>query len=310
MTGPVLVATDGRPVSLGAVRLAHLVAERMGVPLSVLAVLEPVPFEAIDPGYPILSPVGLVDEERADALQLAVHDQLRAATAREQVPSVHVETGAPAATIVDRAREIGASLIVIGQRRHSTAERWLGADTSLKTVSLAHVPVLVVPPEVRHLPERAVVGVDFSDFSIDAARIALAVLGDRPALHLVHVTWTLPGTNAWEDDVQWTRTYIAGAAARLAELRDELGVERSFGGESLVVSGDPCSEILRQAEHLGAELVAVGSHGYGFLGRLVTGSVSSRLLRRADRLLLVAPPREAAGVKPAGVVGRASAGAG
>jgi nucleotide-binding universal stress UspA family protein len=92
--------------------------------------------------------------------------------------------------------------------------------------------------------------------------------------------------------VQWARTYNAGATARLEEVKLQLQFQRPFQGEARLTTGDPAAEILHEADRIGAELIAVGSHGYGFLGRIVAGSVSSRLLRRAARPLLVAPPRE------------------
>jgi nucleotide-binding universal stress UspA family protein len=292
MTSPILVATDGRPGSLGAVRFACLLAERMQRPLSVITVLEPVPFEALDPGYPLLTPFPMLDQERAEALRAAVVDQIREAAGREVQQEVQVETGPPAPSIVRRAVEIDACMIVVGQRRHSATERWLGADTSLKTVHLAHLPVLVVPPGVRRLPSSALVGVDFSDFSRDAARTALEVLGDDPVLHLVHIAWTMPTETGWNEDLQWARTYNAGAAARMRELQEQLRECRPFRGETRLTTGDPASEILHAADTLGVELIAVGSHGYGFLGRVISGSVSSRLLRRATLPLLVTPSRE------------------
>jgi hypothetical protein len=38
-------------------------------------------------------------------------------------------------------------------------------------------------------------------------------------------------------------------------------------------------------------VIAAGSHGAGFLSRLVMGSVSTRLVRGATRMVLIAPPR-------------------
>jgi nucleotide-binding universal stress UspA family protein len=292
MTTPILVASDGRPGSLGAVRLAHLLAQRMRRPLSVVTVLEPVPYEGLDPGYPLLVPFPLLDNERAEGLCGAVREQLRQVGGGDAESDIHLAVGAPAPCIVRRAVEIDACMIVVGQRRHSAAERWLGVDTSLKTVHLAHLPVLVVPPDVRKLPSSAVVGVDFSEFSLDAAQTALDLLADDAVLNLLHVAWAVPTQHGWDEDVQWARTYNAGATARLEEVKLQLQFQRPFQGEARLTTGDPAAEILHEADRIGAELIAVGSHGYGFLGRIVAGSVSSRLLRRAARPLLVAPPRE------------------
>ena len=59
-----------------------------------------------------------------------------------------------------------------------------------------------------------------------------------------------------------------------------------------ILAGEPVRELLTLAERIGADLVAAGSHGAGFFGRIVIGSVSSKLVHRGDRSLLLVPPIE------------------
>lgn len=51
--------------------------------------------------------------------------------------------------------------------------------------------------------------------------------------------------------------------------------------------GPPAKEILRVAADENASLVYLGGHGAGFFERLITGSVSNKVLRLADRPVLV-----------------------
>jgi hypothetical protein len=51
--------------------------------------------------------------------------------------------------------------------------------------------------------------------------------------------------------------------------------------------GDPAEEIVALAEGLDADLVVVGSRGSGLVGRLITGSVSEAVVRRAPCPVLV-----------------------
>jgi nucleotide-binding universal stress UspA family protein len=62
--------------------------------------------------------------------------------------------------------------------------------------------------------------------------------------------------------------------------------------------GSPAHEILRRATEWNADLIVVGSHGYGKLGRLFMGSVSQQILHGADRSVRIArsPKKE----KPTG----------
>jgi hypothetical protein len=60
--------------------------------------------------------------------------------------------------------------------------------------------------------------------------------------------------------------------------------------DDCVLSGDPARELLAYAARVGADLVAAGSHGHGFISRLVLGSVTTKLLRAARCSVLVIPP--------------------
>jgi nucleotide-binding universal stress UspA family protein len=46
--------------------------------------------------------------------------------------------------------------------------------------------------------------------------------------------------------------------------------------------GEPADEILRVSDELGADLIVVASHGRGFLGRVVAGSVADRIARASS----------------------------
>ena len=55
--------------------------------------------------------------------------------------------------------------------------------------------------------------------------------------------------------------------------------------------GDPASEIVREAEAGDVDLVILGVRGHGALMRFLVGSVSSAVLRRTERSVLLFPPR-------------------
>jgi nucleotide-binding universal stress UspA family protein len=59
--------------------------------------------------------------------------------------------------------------------------------------------------------------------------------------------------------------------------------------ERAVLRGDPAAEILSLAERAGADVIAVGSHGHSALGRMLVGSVATKLLRNAQCSLLLEP---------------------
>jgi nucleotide-binding universal stress UspA family protein len=79
-------------------------------------------------------------------------------------------------------------------------------------------------------------------------------------------------------------------AQALVERGRSAGVEVSF----LIWTGDPGDQIVAAAEAERVDLVLVGSHGRGAVGRLFLGSVSEHVVRNAPCPVLVVRPREPA----------------
>ena len=76
-------------------------------------------------------------------------------------------------------------------------------------------------------------------------------------------------------------------------------VVNQFGTEeyplkTAVVRGKPAESILEYIEEQQIDLVAIATHGYGGLKRWTYGSVTEKILRKADcAMLVVRPPAEA-----------------
>ncbi len=68
--------------------------------------------------------------------------------------------------------------------------------------------------------------------------------------------------------------------------------EASIECETLLVRGDPGRALLREADHWGANLIIMGSHGRGAIYRKLMGSVSQAvMLDRRFPVLVVPAPR-------------------
>jgi nucleotide-binding universal stress UspA family protein len=78
-----------------------------------------------------------------------------------------------------------------------------------------------------------------------------------------------------------------GALALFARVRQRVGTDVSLTTE--VVTGDPVDAISRRAAELAADLIVVGSNQRGALDRLLVGSVSEGIMRRAETPVLVVP---------------------
>ena len=69
-------------------------------------------------------------------------------------------------------------------------------------------------------------------------------------------------------------------ARRIAE---ELGLE----AKANLLAGDPAKEIVAYADSIDADLIVVGSHGYGAISGALLGSVSRGILHRTTRPVLI-----------------------
>jgi nucleotide-binding universal stress UspA family protein len=49
--------------------------------------------------------------------------------------------------------------------------------------------------------------------------------------------------------------------------------------QPIMLQGDPATELLRFGVNVHADLIATGSHGHGFVARLLVGSVATRIVR-------------------------------
>ena len=61
----------------------------------------------------------------------------------------------------------------------------------------------------------------------------------------------------------------------------------------LVWEGDPAEAIVEASEAEGADLIVLGSHGRGVIGRLVLGSISARVADGARCRVLIVGTRAA-----------------
>jgi nucleotide-binding universal stress UspA family protein len=289
MNGSILLASDGRNGALGAVRFTAALQAEHGVTVEVLAVAPEVPRYGIEALAPYPEGYALYDTVQGEALRQAVQNQLRDAGVDADWP-VTVTTGSRATRIARHARERGAAMIVLGGGDHPPLDRWLGDETALRVTRLSTVPVVSVPRSYSGGVRRVLAAIDFSDHSLRAARAALDLVPDDARLILAHVMWPGDEVDAFPSLAEWRKTYARGAEARLREIGNELGGDRSLRVETIVAEGNVADELLSLARRFHVDLIAAGSHGYGFVGRLVMGSASTRILRGAFCPVLIVPP--------------------
>jgi nucleotide-binding universal stress UspA family protein len=135
-------------------------------------------------------------------------------------------------------------------------------------------------------PQRILLPVDGSEHSLEAARKLGQLLNVQAAqLSLLYVA---EGSEKAARKIEAQQIFSATNAA--------LAGQGLTSHHQLVVEGDPADEILRIADEMGANLIAMGSHGRTGVLRLLMGSVSRKVLDQARCPVLVVriPDREMA----------------
>jgi nucleotide-binding universal stress UspA family protein len=141
--------------------------------------------------------------------------------------------------------------------------------------------------------EKLLLATDLSEASSAATEEAFE-LAARLGASLLVVSVIDPGSlllpgGRFRARIDQVRENREQAAQALVERGREAGVTVSF----LVWTGDPGDMIVSAAEAEHADMIVVGSHGRGAVGRLFLGSVSEHVVRNAPCPVLVVRPRDA-----------------
>lgn len=285
---PILAAVGGRGES--PLAFAALLAGASGVGVRVVSAVEPpVP---LDPYMGAMSPSLDAAPWMREARAAVERELARAGVADAGWP-VDVVVGEPSRRLAAHARETDARLVLLGRPRHGRTRTRYASGLALRLLRLAPVPVLSVAPSLAALPRRVVVGVDFSPYSAHAARVALAVAAPDAAVHLVHVRPREGAPLRFTDSTEppYDEAAVAEAWSRFHAAVGDVGGRRV---ETATIVGDPTRALADHVRDAEADLVATGTHGRGFLDRLVLGSVAESLLQHAPCSVLCVPGSAAA----------------
>lgn len=284
-TGPIVVATDGSEECDAAVRAAWTLAGRTCADVEVVSVLSLMP---LVPELAVLAPPPreFWDEQWA-AQRAAVKLQLERllpGTCDWRRTELRSE---PGAAIAEYAHAEHARLLVMGRGRHSLAERIVADETVLRVLRLSDVPVFATDPRLTDLPRRIVIATDFSAYSVYAARLALSIAAPGAMIYIAHVR-PKPRFRGRATEL-WERSYAMALPEMFANFSRRLEASPRMQVETIVLEGLPGKALVDFAEASAADLIVSATHGYGFLNRIMLGSVATDLLRHAPCSLLCVP---------------------
>jgi nucleotide-binding universal stress UspA family protein len=250
--------------------------------LRVITVLKALPMVSPEAAVPISADV---QSARRAELRRAVVEQTNRIWGEPAV-DVELAEGEPASTIARIARDSNATMIVSGIGRHQVMDRLFGDETAIRLVRLSSVPVFTVAGRLMGAPHRIVVAADFSETSLRAARLALELAAPHATLYLAHVG---PRDKVLHDWNAWGLSYKEDAGDALQKMAQHLRVPPGMTLQRVLLQGDPATELLAFATSVNADLIATGSHGYGFVARMLIGSVTTRILRCSTCSVLCVP---------------------
>jgi nucleotide-binding universal stress UspA family protein len=314
---PIIVALDGSEFADAALPVALGLARTTGDPLELVAVVEPAPGPRAVSGarVPDLS----LDQEQETLVREALQahlEQLRvrmAAVADAPAVTITLLRGQPAAALLEHAERVQARLVVITTHgRGGLSRLWLGSVTEALTRQSTR-PVVVVRPTDAVATTRA-------NTPADAPANALANLTPTP---FQRVLVTFDGTRASEQVLTPLLGLFGTRVAYLlmravsplhpmlrriatgAEYARDLAVQtdlvarylnrivddvRAAGADAAYCSPqafEPARAINEAAADAGADLIAIATSARGPVGRVLLGSVADKVVRTADRPVLL-----------------------
>lgn len=278
MLQSILLATDLQQASEEVTNAAVRIARAFGSSVTLLHVLEPMP----------AWPIALYQEREQMSAPLA---ELAKRLQTEKVPVASlVCVGPPALTIVRKAQEINADLIVMGAGMQSKFEQFRAGPVAEAVLQHAIQPVLAIRPGAPQAYfQRILCPVDQSLTSArgldNAIRLARAF---ESRLHVVSIV----PEKTWLASVVETKTTTNPRAehARLWREEFEHFIEDvdfdSVRWTKELRNGDPCEEIVAAASEQQSDVIVMGSTGRSGLARMLMGSVTRRLLQTLPCALL------------------------
>lgn len=242
------------------------------------------------------------------AVRRSERDYLRRLAAHARRSRIQVATavldGPVARTLLEYVADSGADLVAMSTHGRGPLQRaWLGsvADELLRTLQ---VPLLLVRPVEGEPPAPATLAGGELLVPLDGSGLAEAVLApaagiarafDAPVTLLQVVSPVVLATDpalpfpqgfdeeltaAARDDAQ---DYLDGVAERLREEGVRATAVAALGG-------NPAETVLDASRAPGVRMVALATHGRSGVRRLVLGSVADKLVRGAERPVLVVRP--------------------
>ncbi len=282
----ILIAYDGSScadAALEDLRRAGLPREAEAVILSVAEHWLPPPssYEILAPPLS-QSPGG--GEKEALALSRRAGDYLQSAFPTWEVRA-EAAAGSPARQVIEKAEQWEADLIVIGSHGHTALARLMLGSVSHKVAANAPCSVRIARggADLSTRPVRIIIGVDGSqqaELAVDAVAARSWPEGSEiKVISVIELSFTPTEETRSLPESYYSQLEKAGEEQARTALTRAVERLRSRAGEQFAITteavlGRAHEVILQQAELGQADLIVLGSHGYGWGERFLFGSVA------------------------------------
>ena len=278
---PIIAAVDDSPDAARAAVLAWKIAQQTGAPLRLIHAAQMLWVPPTAGAVP-----ADIDVNRAllEAAERRVQAALETMLPQELASLIDIRVGRAPWVLTEAADELEASLVVMGGTEHPGLGRWFGGRLGHHLVRKLHTPILIATRSTEF--HRVLVGVDIAHAAapvLEAAeRFAQIFEAEVRAVHVVEPIPLVPGLVAPSTPQQLE----AQAEAYLDEQVWPLTNSRTG---RCVRSGRVPETLVHETAAWDADLLVIGSHGKGWVDRILLGSVTESLLDKMPTSLLVVP---------------------
>jgi nucleotide-binding universal stress UspA family protein len=278
----VIVGIDGRQGGRDAMRLTHqLAAPAARITLvHVYGELDGARGDGTDDGSARDTGLAILERTRADSCP--------------QADTICVRDPRPGKALHQIARERKADLMVVGSCHHGVVGRVLLGDDTRAALNGSPCALAIAPYQYTDATDGLrVIGVGYNATAESRRALVVAQRLAATSGAAVEALWVVSPEDVRRQapvPADWPQESEA-LAAQAQEHLDQI-----HGITAHAVCGGPREELARLAHR--ADLLVVGSRGFGAVGSLFHGSVSSYLERHAESALLILTPELALDASP------------
>jgi nucleotide-binding universal stress UspA family protein len=297
MLNRIIVPLDGSQLSHAALPLARSLAEQTDAGVTLMSVIDPPRDFYIVPQDSSATRLRPKDIEHLAEEECRLTAYLEGVKTTFDTDRVHVEVrlGDPAEEILDVAESMSNVLIVMASHGRSGIGRMFLGSVANRVVQATYAPVIITRAKEDAKNEYGKARLDNIAVALDGSMLAEQALERAYNIFRNNVRYTLirivepvaPGQ-------QYTSDAIADYERRAREITEDYIEDkvRDLTSRGATVSADiritqPALGITNSADEMGADMIAMTTHGRSGMGRFLMGSVAERVLRIAERPVMM-----------------------